>query len=1080
MSDFGEALVTRTKFIVPPPKPSHMRRERLYHLLDTGRELPLTLITGGAGYGKSSLLAGYLHERPQASLWYELTERDADPQLFALHLAHLFQRAHPGVADRTLALLALPGGASRQGLAAIEALADALLDRLDAETTLVLDDFHQVQASELALQLTNHLISLRVPRLRLILSSRTRPDMPSLPRWRLQGEALFVEQADLAFSSDEVETLFTETTGSPLDPDLKARLMAETEGWPIALQLLSHSPGVQIPSPTLWPARPERKGSASSTSSLRDLFDYLACEVLDRLSEADRDFLLATAPLHRLRPDLCRELTGRDAAEALTALNERGGFLVPLGDGSYRYHHLFREFLRERLASSGRLETAHLAVAELLRRRGELEEAVDHDLEAGAYERAAEGMALTAPALVNQGRYARLESWLKRLPSELIDRSPALAIHQGDACRLTSRFDEALDCYDRALRGYGDNAEGRSRAQASKALVYLDTIQPSKAETHLEAALAETRDLGRRSELLVMLAENKLNQGDAVSARRFFEEARERASEVAEHEARICLRTGRLQEARTILESSLAQTAQPGIGTKAHREASLVLSLVEALQGEPEAAELLAKQGLERAQGQGALWTEAVAIIRLGHAALIQGRLDEAEAQYREAIALARKVGIKRLKAEPLMGLAFVAGRRDDLPAAETHAREGLDIAQETGDAWLCAMLSLAQGAIYAAHGDPKAERWLMQAHSGYEGCGDPFGMTLVALWSARLAMALGEGRAVLTRIRRLLELLRRHDIGCLLGKPTLLGFASAEQAKAFVEAAQASGIPLAMLAPWAGDLADTDEAPALREDALRIRTLGAFRVWRGQEEIGGKAWGREKARQLFHLFLAQRGQLIPKPRIIDTLWPELELGAADGTFRVALSALNKVLEPERKGGSPRFIRKEGASYGLMTGPDVWIDAAEFERLLEAAEAMEALGENPLDLYRQALELSEGDFLADFPQYEAWCERERERLADRYKEGSLKLARLLFAQEDDAGAAQWAQRLIERDLCAEEAYRIAMAAHYRMGDRPMALRTYDRCVIALDEELGIDPMPETQRLHDRITRLEPLSLQDLP
>jgi DNA-binding SARP family transcriptional activator len=639
---------------------------------------------------------------------------------------------------------------------------------------------------------------------------------------------------------------------------------------------------------------------------------------------------------------------------------------------------------------------------------------------------------------------------------------------------LTSRFEAALDWYDRAYRGYGSNAEGRSRAQASKALVYLDTLQPAKASMHLEEALAETQDLDRRTELLVMLAENKLNQGDAAAAEALFREARERLPEISEQSARIFLRTGRLQEARAVLQAALSQPRDPAAGTKAHREASLVLSLIEALQGEPRAARELASRGLERAREQGALWTEAVALIRLGHAALLEGQLEEAEGVYREAIALARAIGIPRLKAESVMGLAFVAGRRGDLSLAETHAKDGLSIAKETGDAWLCAMLSLAQGSIYVAHGDPRAERWLMQAQSGYEQCGDPFGMTLVALWSARLAMALGEGKAVLTRIRRVLELLKRHDVAFLLSKPTLLGFADAAQAQAFLGSALDRGIAPALLSPWLSEAGLVVEAPPLREDALRIRTLGAFRVWRGQEEIGGRAWGREKARQLLHLFLAQRGQMIPKPRIIDTLWPDLDLGAADGTFRVALNALNKVLEPERKGGMPRFIQREGANYGLVVGSDVWIDAAEFERLLDAAQAMEALGENPMELYQQALELSEGEFLAEFPQYEAWCERERERLADRYKEGALKLARLYFAQGDDTGAALWAQRLIERDRCAEEAYRIAMAAQYRQGDRPMALRTYDRCVVALDEELGVDPMPETQLLFDRITRLEPL------
>lgn len=1058
MSLFGEALVTRTKFIVPSLKRAHMPRERLYRLLDASHDHALTLVMAGTGYGKSSLLSGYLHDRRHPALWYEITERDADPQLFALHLAHLFHRAFPGVSDRMLDLLAMPGGATRHGLAAVEALADALLDRLTVDTWLILDDFHLLQGSEATLALANHLISLRVPHLHLILGSRFRPELSGLPRWRLRGDALFLEQSDLAFLPDEVERFFASTHGLTLDAQSITRLLAETEGWPMALNLIAQRQGLGLP---------------ESGGSLRDLFDYLASEVLDRLSDEDRDFLLATAPLQRLESEVCRALTGRDAEGALSTLVERGVFLVPTGDGGYRYHHLFREFLRERLAAGRRLPEAHAAVARVMQERGEFEEAVDHWLEAGEAERAAEGMAVAAPALVNQGRYARLESWLSRLAPDLVDRSPALAICQGDACRLTSRFDEALAWYDRAFMGYGDHAEGRCRALASKALVFLDTIQPVRAEAHLEEALALTTQPARRAELLVMLAENKMNQGDALSAERLFREARDGLPELAENEARICLRTGRLREARVILRSAL-EAPPSEAATKTHREASLVLSLIEALSGEPLPARKLAARGLERARTQGALFTEAVALIRSGHAALVLGDRHSAEALYREALSLSRAIGVSRLRPEPLMGLALLAGIQGDLPLAEEHAREGLDIAQQCGDAWLSAMLGLALGAIYSSHGDPKAERWLMQAQTAYERCGDPFGQALVSLWSARLAMALGEGKAILARMRRLVELIKRHDYGFLLAKPTLLGFWDSEQLEAFMQGALARGVAPAALSPWLEALGLASEAPTLREDALRIRTLGCFRVWRGQEEIAAKAWGREKARQLFHLFLAYRGQLLPKARIIDTLWPDLDVNSSDGTFRVALNTLNKVLEPERKGGTPRFILKEGTQYGLVAGPDVWIDAAEFERLLDGAQAMESAASSPIELYLQALELSEGEFLADFPQYDAWCVRERERLADRYKEGALRLARALYAQGDDPGAALWAQRLIERDACAEEAYRIAMAAQYRLGDRPMALKTYDRCVIALDDELGVDPMPETQILYDHITRLQPV------
>ena len=40
------------------------------------------------------------------------------------------------------------------------------------------------------------------------------------------------------------------------------------------------------------------------------------------------------------------------------------------------------------------------------------------------------------------------------------------------------------------------------------------------------------------------------------------------------------------------------------------------------------------------------------------------------------------------------------------------------------------------------------------------------------------------------------------------------------------------------------------------------------------------------------------------------------------------------------------------------------------------------------------------------------------------------------------------------------------------GDRTQALKTYDKCVITLSDELDVDPMPDTQRLAASIEKLE--------
>ncbi|HEY9723982.1 MAG TPA: BTAD domain-containing putative transcriptional regulator, partial [Oscillatoriaceae cyanobacterium] len=307
-------------------------------------------------------------------------------------------------------------------------------------------------------------------------------------------------------------------------------------------------------------------------------------------------------------------------------------------------------------------------------------------------------------------------------------------------------------------------------------------------------------------------------------------------------------------------------------------------------------------------------------------------------------------------------------------------------------------------------------------------------------------------------RMRELRALLQRHGYDFVLERPTLLGFETAEAMRNFREQAIAHGVPEPLF---------TAEAPT-RAESLRIRTLGAFRVTRGQTPLSDRDFGREKARQLLHVLAAHSGEWLPKTRLIDLLWPEADPDSADGTFRVALNALQKALEPDRPSGKPgRYVLKQGTSYRLSE--DAWLDAREFERLLAAADAFE--DEAAIPLYREALTLCEGPFLAEFPQYDAWCDRERERLAALYREGACRLARLLV-DRGDAEAASWAERVLEREPCAEEAARALMTAQAHAGDRAQAIRTYDRLVVALDEELDVDPMPETQQLYERLVNLD--------
>jgi len=47
-----------------------------------------------------------------------------------------------------------------------------------------------------------------------------------------------------------------------------------------------------------------------------------------------------------------------------------------------------------------------------------------------------------------------------------------------------------------------------------------------------------------------------------------------------------------------------------------------------------------------------------------------------------------------------------------------------------------------------------------------------------------------------------------------------------------------------------------------------------------------------------------------------------------------------------------------------------------------------------------------------------------------------------------------------------------MRAFAAQGNRPMALRTYARCVENLQKEFGVEPLPETQALYEQIREVK--------
>lgn len=245
---------------------------------------------------------------------------------------------------------------------------------------------------------------------------------------------------------------------------------------------------------------------------------------------------------------------------------------------------------------------------------------------------------------------------------------------------------------------------------------------------------------------------------------------------------------------------------------------------------------------------------------------------------------------------------------------------------------------------------------------------------------------------------------------------------------------------------------------------AVAVQTMGKFQVWVAGEKVPVKEWGRDKTVQLFQFLVTARHRRgLHREQIIDRLWEDLDEKAGEQVFKVALHGINKVLEPNRKSRSDaRFVERQGQTYQLNL-EEMWIDA-------DAIEAFIALGNQLLvtdpapakQAYQEAISLHHGTYLPN-RLYEDWSSDERERLQVLALGATITLGELRL-NENPLESVRLAQQALLLDPTWEDAYRLEMQAYLRKGNRPMAIKSYQQCEKILDEEFGIEPLPETKKL----------------
>jgi LuxR family maltose regulon positive regulatory protein len=481
--------VLQTKLRAPPARSEYVDRPRLTHLLESGLAARLTLISAPAGFGKTALLGEWLRGSKRPFAWVSLDKDDnAWPRFLASVLTSL-QGLEATFGAGLLGALESPQPPPFDHF--LSALPRSLA-ALQQPFVLVLDDFHTLTDPQVH-ELLTYLIDNQPPGMRLILAGRADPPWP-LSRLRAAGALSEIRAADLRFTPEEIASLLNGRLGLDLAQDDLSALEKRTEGWVTGLHLAALS----LKNTT------DRHGFIQAfAGSDRFVLDYLMDEVLARQSPDVAAFLLQTSLLDRFNAGLCNHVTGRTDGEAmLRRLEAANLFVIPLDNERlwFSYHALMRSFLRavHRQREPDGAAAVHLRAAEWFEARGDVLDAIQHGLRAGAYATVGRLIRSNGLALVFQGELTTVLAWLHDNRASWPKPGPWLRIAQlwahsfsGDDTTLADELAETRALVEEGLHALEEPPDATAATELRQALAHLTAIEAQLAfmdGRHEEAA----------------------------------------------------------------------------------------------------------------------------------------------------------------------------------------------------------------------------------------------------------------------------------------------------------------------------------------------------------------------------------------------------------------------------------------------------------------------------------------------------------------------------------------------------------------------------------------------------------------
>jgi LuxR family maltose regulon positive regulatory protein len=1106
-----DATSYANKIVSPVLPPTVLHRPSLVSALDeaiigiapegagTPHSYKLILLCAPAGYGKTTLLADFARHTALPCCWCILDRADTDKiRLLELLICSIRQR-FPHFGTALDALLAHTGAAMANESAQwylLEIFLDAFIATLSQELSdrfaLIICNYHEINDDQTINRLLNRLLQNLPSHCVLVIESRSMPDLelaPMLARREIFG----LGSNELGFNEEEICRLAQLQGTSSLSLAEARRLAHSFGGWITGILLSTHLGDLRIPQfiSSGW-------GSPAMRMEREHIFDYLVNEVFARESDAFA-FLNEAIVLRHMTPKLCDALLSiADADVRLAHLEQQGLFVTRSGEGEterYLCHPVLRELLYEKLRifAPERFTALHRRAMDLFRASQDYEQAIYHALAIPAYEVAADLIEQCYRQMFVQKYSSMLADWIDAFPEDILLQHPQLLLIRANIFLTAGEYTQAIPLLDAA------NAAIKSDEDTASTLL-AEILVARSMILFQHCAYAEAQDVSRQALNLLPTEEKALRV--------------EVYLRLGVCECMLCNFTSGIVEFRQALQlcGSEVETRQTA---RLHAALANAYDMV-GLHTLSEHHRTCAIRCWEHLNDE---WGKIDSLIGLGWTKQRQENYAEAEQILTRALQLARgDINYRLGEAYVLINLGEVFLDQQYYQQALTALEDGLAIARQMEDGYLmhCALCALAM--IYLLMGDSHTP-WLLLSQLDqvpslnkqprtYESMLRELTEGTILLWQQhyeeayeRLTQIEKALRAAGLKRDQLQVTIRRAAclhaqgkmdamIGCLKEAVAIVRQCGYEilcsvETRRYPDMRQTlQTLPEAAhfhQLLWGETETDrehhssalktniTDLEPSPTPNiyhlknihslpSLRILALGEPLVYLNGNLV--KRWRMTRVMELF-FFLLHIDRPIHKEQIMVALWPDAD-DPADQALRSSIYHLRKLL-----GFS--CVVTHGGTYKLDLASifenRIWYDVEIFRKRYEAAKAALVANDDVAarSAFQEMTSLYRDNYVSSI--YSDWCSPYRNNLKYAYIDAHLQLAQIAWRNlQIDECITHW-QHLLAVDSCLEEAHYGLMSCYLQQGKRGLALRQYQRCVEALNNELSVTPGPAIQNLY---------------